>query len=122
MFQSSTSCHLTGSRVYGTPRDDSDLDLCILVSDDEYNQFLVTADRDPDGDRVAGSECGTAEWSRRTRSFRFGRLNVLVTTSRKMYEAWQKATDELRTAHSIIGPVTREQAIKVSQKFEKEVR
>lgn len=71
---------LTGSRVYGLPRDDSDLDLCLLVTRDELDLLRRCSD-------CCGKTQGTEEQETQTdkernyppngRVLRFGKLNVL---------------------------------------------
>lgn len=113
----------TGSRIYGTPKPESDLDLCLLVTDREYDLLAALADRSPDHKTfLAGSEAGQGKWNTKTRSFRFGRLNILATTDTEMYRAWKSATEGLQKAQEIMGPVSREQAVAAFQKYEKEVK
>jgi hypothetical protein len=82
---------LTGSRAYGTPRPDSDVDLVVCVSKDEAAKLRELSD-DPDA-----------------RSVRFGRLNLVICTDRKLWDAWALGTDELKAR----APVTRDEAKRV---------
>lgn len=99
---------LTGSRVYGTPRHDSDLDCVILVENQEDMNLLVWSQ---DFNRSANNNsffmdenagqgyCG--------KSLRFGNMNVIaVLRDERVFEAWRVGTDFLRQ----IKPVTKEQA------------
>lgn len=83
---------LTGSQVYGTPRPDSDVDLVIQVSGEDFAILNQLCD-------------GTGASSQ---SIRFGKLNLIILPSDKKFAAWQKATDALKARK----PVTREQAVK----------
>lgn len=66
---------LTGSRVYGNPNDDSDIDLVIRV-DRETKEKLI---------ELAGG--GSV--------VRFGKLNLLICATDQEYWAWQDGTEEL---------------------------
>lgn len=81
-------CFLTGSRVYGTPTEKSDIDLVVLV-DKETADFLW-ANTDPN-----------------SQSVRYGNLNLIVFTNEYVFLEWLKVTEIL------IGkkPVTRDEAI-----------
>lgn len=87
---------LTGSRVYGTPRDESDIDLMILTSDDDYaalcNWGTVR--------NASGEQC---DWQ----SLRFERLNIISTSDPDRFEVWRKITNDLAAR----APVTKEEAI-----------
>lgn len=74
---------ITGSRAYGTPREDSDIDLVIKCSHDDLvllNQFG-----------------GKPEWNTNNVSanLRWGNLNVIAISSDIVYEAWKLTNDEL---------------------------
>jgi predicted nucleotidyltransferase len=91
---------LTGSRVYGTPRQDSDIDLVVLVSEGDLIALSKLADELKDLESPGGAyyEDGT--------SLRFGKLNLLCVTEEKHFDVWRKGTEELM----LIAPVTREHA------------
>lgn len=84
---------VTGSRVYGTPRPESDIDLCVVVSEHDLALLSERADEDPG----SGGH-----------SLRFGKLNLIVLGQRS-FEAWQEATNELVA----MKPVTREKAVEL---------
>lgn len=89
------SYFLTGSQVYGTPRDDSDIDLA-LFADCECLRWIGTfADKSLIESREGHD------------SFRFGKLNLLLFYDRKEFDSWKIATENLKHRR----PVTREQAI-----------
>lgn len=88
MSDDKTTAFLTGSRAYGMPREDSDIDICILV-DDALSSLLFSASEQK------GS------------SVRFGKLNLIVFSNRKDFERWREVTEHLITQR----PVTREEAV-----------
>lgn len=91
---------LTGSRAYGTPRPDSDVDLCVLLSHDDLEALALQAPQ-PNGEPASGDDNDA--------SLRFGRLNVIAMTDPDRFAAWKEATTELVARK----PVTRDQAIKL---------
>jgi len=80
---------ITGSRVYGTPREDSDLDLVVLC-DDQAHELLHL--HGADGALYA--------------PVRFANLNIIVLRDPAQFEAWRKTTENLKAR----APVTREEA------------
>lgn len=71
---------LTGSRVYGKPRDDSDLDLCLLVTKDELDLLRKCADMatgDQEHAEEENEENEVRMYPPNGRVLRFGKLNVL---------------------------------------------
>jgi hypothetical protein len=68
---------ICGSRAYGTPRPDSDVDLVVLVS---AADMLKLAEL---------SECANPNITR------FGRLNLIPVTSEIEFAAWRLGTEEL---------------------------
>lgn len=91
---------LTGSRAYGTPRPDSDVDLCVLLSHDELEALALQAPQS-NGEPASGDENDA--------SLRFGRLNIIAMTDPSRFEAWKEATAELVARK----PVTRDEAIRL---------
>ena len=98
----------TGSRVYGTPTETSDLDLVIRVSD-SATVALIAALADSstlapnDGQRPA-SAVGLPN-----ASFRFGKLNIIIAHTDRQYADWKEGTAKLMEEK----PVTRERAVEV---------
>lgn len=94
-----TPAFCTGSRVYGEPRADSDLDLVVLVESDETVELLAAMDetRKGTGEPSAGSE---------RPSFRFGALNLIVCRTVSDYYLWRAGTADL----ALIKPVARDTA------------
>lgn len=89
---------LTGSRCYGTPAVDSDIDLVALVSRDDLSVLCHEADTETHSS--AGGEVDGA-------SMRFGKLNLIAFTDPGEYIAWKNATAELYSRK----PVTRDEAV-----------
>jgi predicted nucleotidyltransferase len=93
---------ITGSRAYGTPREDSDTDLVVMVSPDDMRRLRSQADitEDDEGEYPEDGHTGV---------LRFGKLNLLCVTQPDDYEAWREGTAELIARR----PVTREEAVEV---------
>jgi len=60
---------LTGSRIYGNPTDDSDIDLVVRLNESEREDLIKL------------SESGTVP-------IKFGNLNLIVATSDEAYAGW----------------------------------
>ncbi len=88
---------LTGSRAYGTPREDSDVDLAVLCGCPVALQNLTRY-----ADRAGGSPNG-----REGVTLVYGRLNLLLFANPQTFEAWRIATNSL----SARGPVSRDEAV-----------
>lgn len=80
---------ITGSRAYGTPREDSDLDLVVLVDEGVKSQLRAFS--------------GVPE----DKSVRFGGLNLVLLTSREKYNKWQSVTNQLK----LRAPVSHDEAV-----------
>lgn len=97
-----TPAVLTGSNAYGHPRPDSDVDLVIYVPEEALRVLEAIADPDPKWDDKADTaERDGYEAQRyerlfgRSKPLRFGRLNLVCTTNRSIYEAWRQGTKYL---------------------------
>ena len=90
----SETCFLTGSRAYGTPREDSDVDLVMLADE---SAFQVMAQVSSQIEFFAEGGC----------SLRFGLLNIIGVTNADEFAKWKSGTEHLKT----IAPVTREHAV-----------
>jgi hypothetical protein len=94
---------VTGSRAYGTPTKDSDIDLVALTSEDDATALSNEADK------ICSSGMGAYQDS--DIALRFGRLNLICLTDLKHFQIW-KAENELMIADANrLGPLTREQAV-----------
>jgi hypothetical protein len=78
---------ITGSHAYGTPTENSDVDLAIFCSEEDAD-FLWKA-----------SEDGP--------SVRFGKMNLIIFTNERAYDRWKECTNNLISRR----PVTRDEAI-----------
>ena len=83
------SAFLTGSQVYGKPRPDSDIDLCLIMDEDDIAQLSIFAD-----DKKLHSNT-SHDYDAKIVEIRFGKLNLLIFRSEKEFLAWKAATDEL---------------------------
>lgn len=83
---------MTGSRVYGKPRDDSDVDLVVRMDSDTAISLYKL--------------CGSKD------CIRFGILNILPAVSDKEYQIWKEGTEKLiRKMEKTGKPITREEAV-----------
>ena len=93
---------ITGSRVYGTPTEDSDIDLVILVSPEDSELLWDNRDEDLKPDVPTEYNRGT---------LRYGNLNIIAIEDseqgRKQFEIWRSVTEDLKKR----APVTKEEAI-----------
>ena len=86
---------ITGSRAYGTPNEESDIDLVVFCSPDDAAKL----------------------WDLRgeSQTVRYGRLNLVVfsdtDSGRRNYARWKAVTDELREK----APVSRDEAVAAFQ-------
>lgn len=90
---------LTDSHAYGTPRPDSDVDVCIYLDCSNSSDALVDFEQ-----RFGGLKQLNNEGTRF--SAYCGRLNFIVFTDPDLYDLWLKVTNELIAQK----PVTREVA------------
>lgn len=113
---------LTGSRKYGTPRLDSDYDLCVLVSDDDFQELkrLYKPDRNVFGRLVSWIWKGHEDENESTNGdgtvgfpLKFGPLNLLVFRSEELFLAWLRGTNECLQKT----PRTRDEAIAIIKKY-----
>lgn len=85
---------LTGSRVYGNAREDSDVDLVVLV--DEATEKLLHALSDG-----GGLPC------------KFGKLNLILCSNQDKFNRWARALDECKFEMALNGPLSRERAVDI---------
>jgi hypothetical protein len=85
---------LTGSRVYGEPTPDSDVDLVVLIDKAGAAQLEALLGRD------------LVDYDHTCISVRSGRINLLLCTELKVFEGWRKGTDVLAK----VAPVPRDKA------------
>lgn len=106
---------LTGSRVYGEPREDSDIDLVVQVTPKEYQKLLDQCSPPPGSNDPDYFRLGVF-------SLRFGKLNLICTTNHgegpKHYEVWRKGTQLLKQKRKKAGfGVPREFACRLFDKL-----
>lgn len=99
---------LTGSRVYGTPHEKSDVDLVILMDPNDASCL----------GSIMGAEKGEPDDCYPTIQFKAGMLNVIVETNPEKLSAWKKGTAMLAER----APVTREDAVELFKKLFGEVK
>lgn len=97
---------VTGSRAYGTPREDSDIDLVVLITEQQLGKLVASC---------AIGETKNTTYNGDKTILRFGRLNLFCMTSFVRYDLWKKGTDELIARR----PVTRQEAKDLFIKLEK---
>lgn len=105
----STPAFVTGSRRYGKPTPDSDLDLVILVEDEDAQKLLIEhgGEQDDDGRLV----------------IRFGKLNLIVCRDIEQYEAWKDGTEACVKVRHLSGqPVGRDHAIEILSAFRSDLQ
>jgi hypothetical protein len=85
---------LIGSRAYGNPKVDSDVDLVVYMSPDDAKTLLENADMSIRHDELY-------------HSCRYGNLNIMVCVDDAYYDTWVKGNKVLR----LCKPVTRDVAI-----------
>jgi predicted nucleotidyltransferase len=94
---------VTGSRAYGTPREDSDIDLVVLTSEGTIRELKALADNGADVDLKI-------DYGRHNVPLRFGPLNLICVTDPRDYEVWREGTQRL-ILRSVDRPVTRDEAV-----------
>lgn len=85
---------LTGSQVYGTPTESSDIDMVVLVSHETLellSSLLIDDEKMPKKGNVNSD--GELEMTQLTA--RFGRLNLIAVTREEDWDAWRRGTDRL---------------------------
>ncbi len=99
---SSASAFLTGSRAYGVPREDSDVDLVVYMDPSELSPLAKALGVSVDDDTKGYPSINIKE----------GKLNLIVVSEPEEYDAWLSVTRKLREK----APVTRAEAILAFQK------
>lgn len=102
---------LTGSRAYGKPRADSDIDLVVLLPRADVQRLLLRADEDggKDSSSLGDAARDSAPFSR---SMRFGNLNLICCSTVESFRCWKDGTAYLKAKADRTGqPVTRDDAV-----------
>lgn len=101
---------LTGSRVYGTPKEDSDVDMILRVTRAEGTilEEVSGAYRNPDYPDTKDA-----------RPIRFGKLNIILCYTDAAYEGWLKARQLCMENRKLLGrQLTREEAVAIHKMCE----
>ena len=102
-------CFLTGSRIYGTPTEDSDLDMVVLADDDMFDRLRAMYAHENDVDR---------QYEKDSLSIRVGSLNMIVVKTELSFLAWKHAKDALVQEVELTGrPVTRDRAVEAHKSY-----
>lgn len=95
---------LTGSRCYGAPRPDSDIDLVVFAPPLSRALFAL---------EEAGIGQGV-DVNRASFPLRFGVLNLIVCKTAEAHDAWAQGTEALvEEARTSQAPVSRQRAVEV---------
>lgn len=92
---------LTGSRVYGTPRPDSDVDLVVYAGNGDFGLVEMIADK------IAVQVPNYGDYGSDTLCLRFGKLNLILESDYAKFASWRDGTAQLKAR----APVTREEAV-----------
>lgn len=96
----------TGSRVYGSPEEEADLDVVMLLDRSTYWLLtdFATKHVNPNNHPSASDEEGHP-------SFFLGKVNIIPVFEPEIYDAWLKACQLCKAKK----PVTRREAIKIHE-------
>ena len=101
---------LTGSRIYGTPKDTSDVDLVVMVDIDTIGMLLEFFDANA---KVYDDDEDREHCKPKTASLKCGALNLICVSDDIDYDIWKSGTEYLKRQSVDVGPVTRDEAIRV---------
>lgn len=124
---------LTGSRAYGSPTEESDWDLVVLVTKEEAKAlakaFNGSLTYDSPGEPGQGTQLEVTSQipfpslphvesipvlpPLISSSIKIGSLNLLLVTSKAQLSAWQAGTEWLKS----VGPVGRDEAVSLFTKL-----
>lgn len=108
------SAFITGSYAYGEPRPDSDIDLVLFMDHNEAYELEKLSDKP---DSKAEEDVIDSYGGMGGKCLRFGKLNLLIITNKKVYRMWRKGTEMLTRKKGRTHPVTRGYAIKFLDKL-----
>lgn len=103
---------VTGSRVYGTPRPDSGLDIVVLLDANTYYKLadhLGCPDCGRGSHAPAGSDHPSASAEESYPPLYLGKINLIPVFSPEMYDGWLKARDLCKAE----APIDRKRAIEI---------
>ena len=97
---------LTGSRAYGAPSPESDFDLVVRISNEDF--WKLATIHEPHEQRLF-----EGEGSFKTPCVKVGRLSLICCTSDEEYDRWLKFTRKAIEK----APVSRQKAIRARERF-----
>lgn len=97
MTDEKSEAFITGSRAYGTPREDSDIDLVVLATSEACS--MLTQHRDPS-----------------SKSVRYGRLNIILFSSEQSeqvisFKMWREINNQLIKQKPVTRDFAKEQFV-----------
>lgn len=98
---------MTGSRVYGVPKDESDFDLVILMDREEAVKLLYFSDNN--------GEKQDNYTEMKSLPMRFGKLNIIAVFTEADMAVWKLGTKQLVQENN----VSRDRAIEVFSELRK---
>jgi len=101
---------LTGSRVYGTPKPSSDVDLVIRVDTETASRLRLLADK-----KMEVQQAGEK------RPVRFGNLNLILCESDEEYAVWRLGTSRMKIDHTKGSSFSRDDAKSVFDVYRDDV-
>lgn len=109
---------LTGSRVYGTPHADSDLDLVVLLDKEQIDKLReLYKDEDSHYVEITTPQMQLPGSEKKADlldlAIRFGPLNLICTSNETAYGIWAEGTAKLKAK----APVTRDVAVALFQEL-----
>lgn len=94
---------ITGSRAYGTPTPESDVDVVVCVEGGMIEQLI----------NILPDSVAAGEYSNGSASLRLGTLNLILLEDPAECDRWRKATENLRA----VKPVNKKAAKRYFQGF-----
>ncbi len=105
---------LTGSRAYGKAREDSDIDLVMLVDEAGFKLLQKLSKSSMQAGFKSDSLFNREEYELdqgKSDCLRFGSLNLIVHTNENVYNGWKKATEKMVKLSNRGKPVDRKTAV-----------
>lgn len=112
-------CFLTGSRVYGQPNGDSDVDMVLRVSREDANLLQSLSDGVVNEAQVSDYGPPGSRQESDFKTLRFGKLNLICCFKDKTFQAWKDGTSECIVA-SPIGGLDRDSAVAIFSRIFRE--
>jgi hypothetical protein len=98
---------ITGSRIYGIPKPDSDIDLVVFLTHDEYWKLAKLASPSSPSNHPSASDEDAHP------SLYFGNLNLIPAFEPEVFQAWFDGTEFLKQE----SPVPKQRACEVMEEF-----